>query len=133
MAAERGGSEQGGRPGRAPVGSRPAGLWYGVLAGPVGWGLHLQASYVLVPHACAGFGGPLALHAVGALTLLVAASGLWPAVRTWRALGDGRRLTEGAWEGGARWMALCGIILSLYFSLVIAAETLPVFLVHPCA
>lgn len=133
MTAERGGSEQGGRPARTPVGPGPAGLWYGVLAGPVGWALHLQASYVLVPHVCAGSGGALALHVAAALTLLVAASGLWPAVRNWRALGDGRRLTEGGREGGGRWMALCGIILSLYFSLVIAAETLPVFLVHPCA
>lgn len=114
--------------------ARPRGvalLWFGVLAGPAAWAAHLQATYTLVPHACER-GTMTAVHAVTAASLVLALAGAAVAWRSWRLTGAAAPGGEGGVVGRSRFMALGGLVLALYFTLLIAGEAIPGFLVPPC-
>lgn len=98
-------------------------LWTGILAGPLVWLALLQTNYVLSYVACE-LRQTWFLHAATGVSLvLVIAAG---AV---------------AWSGSARgphqsratWMAWAGVVMSLWFALVIAAMAVPILIVPPCA
>ncbi len=103
-------------------------LLIGLLAGPVAWLVQLQVSYMLVPWACAR-GGQVVLHLVALAMLAVAAAGLGLA---WRAA---RRVVGGGGAPGSevrRFVAGCGVGLSLLFLLVIVASAIPNFILRAC-
>lgn len=105
-------------------------IWLAILAGPFAWAGQLQVNYALAPTACEmGSRGPL--HLVSLVALLVAAGGALLAHR-WR-----RRLAPGSTEQGetgsrARFMALAGTVLSLFFALLVIAAEVPNWMIPPC-
>jgi len=108
-----------------------AALIIGLLAGPVAWLVQLELSYLLVPWACAR-GGQVVLHLVALAMLAVAAAGLGFA---WRAGLAARRVVGGARAPGfevRRFVAGCGVGLSLLFLLVIVASAIPNFILRAC-
>ncbi|HEX6898403.1 MAG TPA: hypothetical protein VF789_01765 [Thermoanaerobaculia bacterium] len=106
-------------------------LWLGVLAGPLAWAAQLQINYALAPTACA-LGGKTFLHLVSLVAFLVAVAGAFVGW-LWR-----RKLPEGSTEFGdaeasrARFMALSGMILGLFFALVIVALEIPNWTLRVC-
>lgn len=114
--------------------TRPAGLlalWYGLLAGAFAWKLQLVVNYAVVPYACwhrAEGLGHLASFAAAAL----AATGVWVAWRNWKRAGGGMETERGGVTVRGRFMALCGMVLSGYFVLLILGQWLPNLLLSPC-
>lgn len=107
-------------------------LWFGLLAGPAAWFLHLLVSYSLVRYICSsGAGWLLHLTTVGAL--LLAAAGLWVAWRSWTRIGEPEVTTGPATLGRTRFMALGGLMLNGFFLAIIVLAWVPDFLLHPCA
>lgn len=106
-------------------------LWAGMLAGPFAWLLQFQINYSLVQSACEA-GHKLALHLVTLGALVLVSAG---AVLAWRSL---QRLPEGPTDQGddhgtrARFMALSGIGLSLFFTLLIVAAEIPNWILRAC-
>lgn len=103
--------------------------WAGVLLGPAAWALHLQVSYTLAALACDD-AWRFSIHAMTALSLVVALTGLYVARRNWQAsLGgapDGHRLDR------SRFMAIAGLGLSAFFAIVITAQWIPTLFLEPC-
>jgi menaquinol-cytochrome c reductase iron-sulfur subunit len=96
---------------------RPAALlplWFGVLGGPVAWGLHLLVSYLLATLACiAGLDGMRVM--IGALTgclALVALGATAVAFGTWRHTGAGTRTDIGGSAGRSAFLAIAGVLTS---------------------
>lgn len=116
--------------GHEPPASRAA-LWFAFLGGPIAWSAHLLSSYPLVSVAC-DLGATTPLHLITALTAAIAAAA---AVVGWLSF---RRVRAGGPSGlgdafaRARFMALSGLILGLFFTFVILVEGLPPLLQDPC-
>jgi hypothetical protein len=108
------------------------GLWTGVLGSAIVWAIQLQTSYALVPWACSS--GHRWMLPVVSLAFLVLAS--IPGIiawKLWREASAARateRETAGA--GRRRFMAMLGMMNSSVFFLLILAQGLPVFFIHPC-
>ncbi|HET7601007.1 MAG TPA: hypothetical protein VFK09_11980 [Gemmatimonadales bacterium] len=111
---------------------RVAALVTGLLLAPFVAMLHLELSYADVRHACRQ-GSELRLHVTSAVLLLAALAG---AAVAWRMLqGSSDRGAPGDPEIAAantRFVAVTGVLVSLYFSLVIVAQWLAVFMLGPC-
>jgi hypothetical protein len=107
------------------------GLWVGLFAGPVAFLLHLQVGYMLVPWACAN-GHRFVLYLTMLAALLIAAAGGLSAWRGWQRFG--KQWPDGS--GGAvprsRFMAIMGIVLSVFFFITIIAQGIPNFILTPC-
>lgn len=110
---------------------RPFSLWYGVLAAPLAWSAQELISYGAASFLCGLKQGASAAQQVHALsppfvaitllTLAVALSGAWIAVRNWRRLrqaprGTPMQLSEIHAERNA-FLARCGLLSSLIFVL----------------
>jgi hypothetical protein len=103
--------------------------WAGVLLGPAAWALHLQVSYTLSAFACEDV-WRITLHATFLVTLALPLAGAYIGWGNWRASRD-------ATPGGirvdrSRFMATAGIILSLFFAIVIVAQWIPNLFLEPC-
>lgn len=109
-----------------------AALWFGLLAGPAAWFVHLNVSYSLVRLICRGGEGWL-LHLTTLATLVLAGAGVWMAWSTWRRIGEPAVTSGGGTAGRTRFMALSGIALSGFFFGVILLASIPGFVLHPCA
>lgn len=109
---------------------RALALWTGWLLGPLAWGVHLMASYLLVSWVCAG-GGRWALHAVTVATAALALLAGLIAYVQWRPTRGGGQGGHGARER-VRFMAVGGTIISALMVLIIIAEGIPNFIVSPC-
>ncbi len=131
----------------------PAMLWFAVAAGPAAWFLHLSVSYGLVQHVCAT-GSAWILHLASALALGVALAGAAAGWASWRkfsrdpgdpeALGDSAETADfgeadgpGEFASGeqgdrARFMALSGTVMSLFFGLIVLAAWVPTFILGLC-
>jgi hypothetical protein len=101
------------------------------LAGPAAWGLNLMVNYSLVKPACAA-GSPLVLTAVSVAALAVTCAGAVGSWRCWLKLRD-----VGTTEGGrivdrSYFVALAGIVLNLFFVLLISVSVVPHFVLSPC-
>ena len=117
----------------SPAGERGTlGLWFGILAGPLAWTVHLLLSYALLSLACSTGLGWI-LHAV---TLLTAALTGWAGLvahRAWqRHRADPRDGVRGPRSGWRRFMALAGVVMSALFFAAILLEGLPVAILSPC-
>lgn len=106
-------------------------LWFGLLAAPAAWFLHLTVNYSLVRYACAT-GAPWILHLVTLAALALAGTGGWVAWRNWRRTGRPAETTGGGVEGRSRFMAVGGVAASAFFALVILAAELPNLFLEPC-
>ncbi|HLI64363.1 MAG TPA: hypothetical protein VKV05_13275 [Terriglobales bacterium] len=111
--------------------TRDFALWTGILAGPVVWLLSFQANFTLAPWACE-FNSKIALFCVTILGLvLVAGSGLL-AWREWTVLGKVWPGDTGGALARSRTMAVCGVLLSAMFFLVILAQAIPNLILGAC-
>ena len=104
--------------------------WLAFLGGPLVWAGVFFVSYALVPTICQRGGlWILQLIPVVGLLLILGAGGL--AWQNWTRLtgqeGDPERRVE-----RGRFMALAGMILSVGFGLLVAAQLIPTLAVHPC-
>jgi hypothetical protein len=115
------------------------GLWYGVLAGPVGWGVHLLVSYALTALTCdrgwPGFtlfglsGGHVILLAFTLVVeLLIVIAGI-TAHHEWSVL---KRQAGWRGTGFARWMAFAGMVLSGFFFVAVLYAGLPALVLQSC-
>lgn len=120
------------RPGREY--SEPKGivrLWAVLLAGPLSWAAGLGLDYSLVIVACES-GSNAWLHLVSLITLVVASTGAWIAHREWRRLGGGVPGERVGRVERSRFMAALGVMTGVFFSLVIIAQWIASFVLHPC-
>ena len=130
-------------------------LWFGLLAAPVAFLIDLMASFAMVEWACEN-DQRIIPWLVTAAAIALAAAGAWRAWASWRAIGPdpeprgegveqsaphstGHTLANelrtdapGA-EGRSRFMALSGIVGSLFFLFLILASVIPAMLVAPCS
>ncbi len=106
-------------------------LWLGFLAGPLAWALQLQVNYMLTPSACEAK-QEWWLHLVSLSALLLAGLGALTGWRSWRRLGPGSQEKGDMRSSRARFMALGGVVLSLFFALVIVALEIPNLILVVC-
>ena len=106
-------------------------LWFGVLAAPFAFLMHLEINYALVAQVCES-GQRIVLHLVTLLFLLLAASGAFVAWRNWQE--TGRRLPgeAGSVLERSRLMAAVGFLMSALFILALIAQWIPQFFLDPC-
>jgi hypothetical protein len=107
-------------------------LWIGILGSPIVWATQLQTSYGMVPWACSS-GHRWILPIVSGVFLIAAAvPGLiaWKVWRKARGPSNSERVTR--YAGRRRFMAMLGMMDSAIFFLLILAQGLPVFFIHPC-
>jgi len=107
------------------------GIWWGLIAGFLAWGLDLGASYVLDQHSCST-GHHYVLHLISIACLVLALSGFFAGFAELR-----RFPADTSEEGGSRldrahFQALLGIVFSLSFTLVVLAGAVPRWILSPC-
>jgi hypothetical protein len=109
------------------------GLFTGVLLAPAAWAVNLQANYTLVTPACA-YGWKFAMYISSFLTLALALCGAYIANRNWSRAGrlDPDHDETAGTLSSARMLSFVGLILSLFFALLIVAQSLPLFIYDPC-
>jgi hypothetical protein len=107
-------------------------LWTGVLGSAIVWLVQLQTTYAMVPWACSS--GHRWMLPVASLAFLVAAAlpGVIAAKLWFRSRGTERYESESSGVGRRRFMALLGVMNSALFLLLILAQGIPAFFIHPC-
>lgn len=105
--------------------------WAGVLTGPIVWLLQLQLSYSMVQTACET-GRKWPLHLVSLIALLLVAAAAAVSWRVWKRLPEGSTEEGSPQESRSRFMALCGLVTSALFALVIVATEIPNWVLHAC-
>jgi len=110
---------------------RTAALSWGLLAGVLAWKLQLMVNYALIPYAC-WRDASILIHAASLLTFLTALTGAVVAWRSWQRTGTELQLELHGVRGRARFMAVSGIVLSLYFALLILGQWLPNLIIGAC-
>jgi hypothetical protein len=115
--------------GAAGRGPSKRALWFAFLAPPIAWVIGFNADYALVRIACTEQ-TMLPLHLVTLLTLPLALSGGWVALRSWREApdpGDPEALLA-----RSRFMLSVALLASAFFSLTIIAQWSAKLFLHPC-
>jgi hypothetical protein len=108
-----------------------AALWFAFLAPPLAWSAHLLASYPLVSVACR-LQTTWPLHLITAATALIAAAAALTGWRCYQQVRAGGPAGLGDAFARARFMAVAGVALGLFFVFVILVEGLPPLLHDPC-
>ncbi len=113
--------------------SRPAiaQLWFGILAGPLIAAAQQEAAFILVPWACTTGMYPF-LWITTLAGVIVALSAAFVAFRLWKLAGESWPTDEGGPVPRARFMAAGGLILSLFFTLFVIAQGIPMWILSPC-
>ena len=109
-------------------------LWAGILAGPLAWAALLQTNYVLSYVACEQHHKGV-LHLATAIALGVVGAAAFAAWRAAPALGDEEHVGGDPADTSLlrrRFMALAGLALCAWFTIVILATEIPVLVQHPC-
>ncbi|HVX39806.1 MAG TPA: hypothetical protein VHB25_09555 [Gemmatimonadaceae bacterium] len=106
-------------------------LSLGMLLGPVVALVNQQLVYLADMWAC-GHGLQGAVHVVPVLCLIVTIGAAIVAYRDWRAVGAGVEDSEATIGSRTRFMALCGIVISVFSSLVIVGQWAAIFVFDPC-
>ena len=112
-------------------GEAPALIWWIMFAGPFAWACDLGFSYVLQQHTCST-GHHYVLHVLTVVCALIALSGF---AAGWAAF---TRVPREADDKGVRPMdrthfqIMFGVVFSLAFTMVIIAEAVPRWILHPC-
>jgi hypothetical protein len=102
-------------------------LWFSIFAPSLAWVTAFTVSFVLTSEVCAT-GRRWILFLVTGSALTAAALGAAAAWRTWKRLERG----DGSPGHRRRFMALSGLLLALYFGLVIVALAIPQIVHRPC-
>lgn len=110
---------------------RSQALAAGMFLAPIAWTLQLQINYSLTESFCRN-GQQWLLHLVSLACLLLAAAGAGIAWMTWSRLTSGSTAEGDARVAGPSFVALGGLVMSLFFMLVIFAMDLPVWWVGAC-
>ncbi|HEX6505722.1 MAG TPA: hypothetical protein VF011_20970 [Terriglobales bacterium] len=112
-------------------GEAPGLIWWAMFGGPVAWACDLGFSYVLQQHACST-GHHYVLHVITVVCGVIALTGLLAGMAAYK------RIPEDANDHGVRPMdrthfqVLFGIVFSVAFTIVIIAEAVPRWILHPC-
>lgn len=106
-------------------------LWGVILVPAIAWALQMQASYMLVQPACMS-GRNLTLHVVTVVALLLTAGVGLIAWRKWREAGRKEPDEAAGPVPRSRFMAALGLLTSAMFFLVILAQGIGSFVLHPC-
>lgn len=105
-------------------------LVVGMLAAPVAWLLHLAVSYALVGTTCRS-GSAWIHHAVSAAALAIAIPGGWAAWKEWKSTPKDEESAPRA-RHRTHFLAISGIVNSLFFGLIIILTWAAAFVVPPC-
>jgi hypothetical protein len=104
----------------------------GVLLAPLAWAAQQQTLYTMVAWACQS-GHAVVMHAVSIAALLLAAIGALVAWRNYARAGRGEPDDD---RGGtlprSRFLAALGLTSCAFFFLVICAQWIATFVLHPC-
>jgi len=106
-------------------------LWTGLLLAPLAFLGNLEFAYLMVRPSCTR-GSILPVQLVEMAFLLIALAGGGVAWQTWRAGGAGSPDDGGGPMAWSRFMAGLGVAGSALFVLVIIAQWIPTFTLHPC-
>ncbi|MGH2757585.1 MAG: hypothetical protein ACRDI3_07335 [Actinomycetota bacterium] len=114
-----------------------AALWFGVLAGPIAWVVHVAAGYILEDTACSPASSsptilgieivPLYLVMTSVLAAVTAAAGLV----AYRCKGRIAVIDTVASER-ARWMAWAGVLVSTLFFVIIGLAFASISILESC-
>lgn len=130
------------RPQPHPVARRP--LWFGFLAGPIIWSIHLSVTYFVVTLACTtrvfdwswfGFAGAEIVHTLASVIALGAVGFMayWTSTLFNRAGGTQAYGDSDGAAGRSRFMALGGLLMNGLFFIAILAAAVPGFFLGVCA
>jgi hypothetical protein len=113
-------------------------LFFGITAGPIGWTVQHLVGYGVSSYPCNPDGSQLAaplpswapmrpsIIALSVVCLILCLAGGWVALKAWRATkGETAGESPDPLEIGAgrsRWMAVCGVILTVLFAGAIIAD-----------
>jgi hypothetical protein len=106
-------------------------LWFGFLAGPVFWQLHLNASYSAVAFLCGRGWAPI-LHVFTAFALSGAAAGFVVSLQNWRHGGRPAHTRGHGIEGRTSLLSIGGLGLSGFFFFVILVQSSANYVWGPC-
>ena len=106
-------------------------LTLGLLLGPVIALVNQQLIYAANMWAC-GHGAQATMHIIPALSLLVTVGAGITAYRDWKAVGAGVEDEEATIATRTRFVALLGITISAFSSLVVLAQWSAIFVFDPC-
>jgi hypothetical protein len=113
---------------------RSVALFAGLLGGPLVWFALLEVNYVLSYVACETR-HTWFLHAATLASAVAVAAAGWTAWRSGPADATERPtdpLSSDTTESRARWMAIAGVALSVWFILVILTMEIPIVLLATC-
>jgi hypothetical protein len=95
------------------------------------WACQLQIGYALVPWIC-GHGRHFLLHLVTIVFTLLALAGFYLCYRDYAAVSASPAAEDQLGPGRAKFLAILGMMTSAFFTLVIIAQGLASFFIHPC-
>ena len=112
-------------------------LLFASLGPGVAWGLHFNLVYFLTALYCSmgRTGADVPIYISTGVLMLVALLAGWTALRNWRRLGKGARLTdaERGPMGRTTLLLFIGMASSVLFSLIILVEGLAPLFLPPCS
>ena len=149
-------SRESGHPAPQRVRVALASLWFGIFGGPVAWSIQTLVNTPVAAHGCFPRLEPLDKPVIGSVSgiafvvslfaIVACLAALGVSVRTWsrtraerqESAGSGRQHDPGTalaetGEGRTRFMALCGVLASLTFLVLVVIHAASIFLVSPCA
>ena len=106
-------------------------LSLGLLLGPTIALANQQLIYATNMWAC-GHNAQATMHIVPFLCLVVTLGAAFTAHRDWKAVGGGVEDEEATVDTRTRFIALLGIVISIFSSLVILAQWAAIFVFDPC-
>jgi hypothetical protein len=111
------------------------GLWFGLLAPPGLWFLHLGLSYLLEDWHCVGnlHHVNLWLHGVTLVAVAAVAASGWVSWSAWSAVQDVPEAERTLHVDRARFMALAGILFAIAFAVIIVVGDIPVVVLDSCS
>lgn len=107
------------------------GLAYGLVGAPISALLMQVSAYAGVQWAC-GHRTVAVVHIIPAIFISLAAGAAWISWRDWTTVGRIGRAENATVTDRTRFVALAGIILSLYSIVIILAMWLPLVIFDPC-
>lgn len=111
---------------------RPAGFWIGLALPPLVWVVHHQLSYGIASLRCSSAGAILPV-----LTVILFAAAIAGGVLIWRArtrlYAESPELRVGDQPGVNRFLVHVAMFSAGLFALAILAQSIPLFILDPCA
>lgn len=106
-------------------------MWFGVLAGPLAWGVAFMVSVFLIRGDCLA---PIATsrYILLAAGLVVSASGVLISWRNWLHTRD-ERATSGGLRGSSRFLSIAGLAWSGISVLMIVGLLVTLLALDPCS